>query len=155
MINNLSHCRVCVFWLFCSSSCYSSSPSTMTILYLTNLLSSSLISIWQPSSSQGLEFCDPPPFPSSRYVRQHTSYLDAGLFTEIVATDLARTVRDRPNVLHDADVGAWVKHWLHCSGHGMSVSHCISPETNFPFVCCYEEVEYENELWTLLRQFDG
>lgn len=60
-------------------------------------------------------------------------------------SDRVLTVRDRHNVLRDTDGGAWVKHWLHCSGHSMSVWPCVSPELDYPFVRCYEEVKYEKE----------
>lgn len=36
----------------------------------------------------------------------------------------------------------------------MSVSLCVSPDTNCPCARCYEKVEYEKELWTILPSFN-
>lgn len=52
------------------------------------------MSIPMPASSRGPEFWDTSPFPVSRYVRKHASYLDASRFTNMCASDRALTVRD-------------------------------------------------------------
>lgn len=37
----------------------------------------------------------------------------------------------------------------------MSVSHCISSDTDIPLACSYEEVEYEYALWGLILSYFG
>lgn len=87
--------------------------------YFYSLNSLSYVSTW-PASLRKPEFCDPPEFPFSLYVREYPSYLDASHFMDMQASDRLLTVRDRHSVLCDTDVGALVKHWLQCGGHGLS-----------------------------------
>lgn len=92
------------------------------------------MSVSRPALSQGPEFCDPPPIPVSRYVREYASYSDPLRLTDMRASNLAMTIPDRHNALCDTEVRTWVKRWLHCRGLGMSVSPCIRSEVECPFV---------------------
>lgn len=43
---------------------------------------------------------------------------------------------------------------MQCGGLGLSVWGGVSSEVDRPFVCCYEEFEYEKDLWRLVCRYD-
>lgn len=49
-------------------------------------------------------------------------------------------IRNRYNYMRDRLSGL-VKRLLHCSSHGVYISHCAGSETDSPLVRYYEEVE--------------
>lgn len=95
--------------------------------------------VTKPASSQGPEFCDPPPFPVSCYVREYLSYLKSLNFRVLRAACRVLPFRDRHNLCCDTDTGASVNCWLHCRGRDMSVSR-VGSEFDCLFARCYEEV---------------
>lgn len=50
--------------------------------------------------------------------------------------------------------GAWVKRWMHGSGPGESVWHCVGSQEECSFLRFYEEIENEEDLSTFVRRFD-
>lgn len=72
----------------------------------------------------------------------------------MLAGDCALPVRDRPSVSCHMHICAWVMSRLQCTENGRSVSLCISPEADCPFITCYEKAECEKEQWTLVRRCD-
>lgn len=88
-------------------------------------------------------------------VREYASGLNALRSTNLRASDRVLTVCDRHIVLSNSIVWAWHKHCLHGSARAMSVSRCVGSDDDFHFVCCYEEVQHEKKLLTLVQDFDG
>lgn len=77
----------------------------------------------------------------------YTAFLGARLLADMRASDRSLPIRDRHYGLCHMEVSAWVRHWLHCSGHRISVSRCVSPEPVGTFFFSYEEFEYEKNFW--------
>lgn len=113
------------------------------------------MSVPKPAPSRGSEFGDPLQFPVSCYVQEFAPYTDASRFTDMRASDNEMPIRHYLNVLRDTDVGACCKSWLHCAGRGMFVSRSVGSEVNCLYVCCYEEVNHEKYLSTLVQRFEG
>lgn len=67
----------------------------------------------------------------------------------------ALTTRYHCSVLHGTDVGTLVKCWVHCCWCGVSVTRCACSETVCPIARCYEEVDYNMDLLTLVQWFGG
>lgn len=78
------------------------------------------------------------------------SYLDGRLRTDMHASDRKLAVHDRHSISPHVNVNAWFKLSLHCSGCSTLVLHSVRLTMACPFFPCYEEFEYEKELWSLV-----
>lgn len=96
-----------------------------------------------------------PPFPVLPYMPQYAFYLDVAQFTDVRSSDQELTIGDWHSVLCDSAVGTWVKQRSHCSTSGMSLSPGVRSKVNCLHVCCDEMVEYEKNVWTLVRLYNG
>lgn len=88
-------------------------------------------------------------------MQEYASYLDTSRFMDMRASSRVLAVSDHHNVLLFTDVWAWVKLCLHCGGHGMSLLRGVGYKIDSPPIFCQEEVEFEKDLLTLVRLFDG
>lgn len=69
------------------------------------------------------------------------------------ANDGGLTVCDRHNVMCNTNVEACVKSWFPCSGPGMSILCCVCFEANCFLAHCYEHLQYEKDLSTVVWRF--
>lgn len=72
----------------------------------------------------------------TRYVQKNSdTRFDGRPFAEMRSHVSALTIRGRNDVPWDTNVGAWVRRWLHCSGHEMTVSTSESSKSDILWVC--------------------
>lgn len=91
----------------------------------------------------------------SGYAREYASYLTASHFRDMLVRYHALKIRDVWNAMRDTDVGASVKRWLQCGGSGMFVFCCVGSDVYSNFVCCYDDVECDKDMWTAVSRFDS
>lgn len=99
----------------------------------------------------GPKYFDSLPICLSRNVWVYVSYLHALRLPDMLGRDRVSTLLYRLDVLHNTDVRAWFRRWLHCCGRGLPVSRCMGCEIDCPFARVFLEVKYEKHLSTLLR----
>lgn len=74
---------------------------------------------------------------------------------DMSAGNRALTVRDCSNVLRDFGNGTWVKCCLDDDRAGMYVLHCVDSDVECLFGLCYDEAEYEKNVFTIMQGFQG
>lgn len=88
------------------------------------------------------------------YVCECASHLDKKLLADSQPSNRTLAILNQ-HILQNTDANAWVNIWLHCSWHGRSALRFVTLEVDYTLFRFREEVEYEKELWTLVRCSEG
>lgn len=99
--------------------------------------------------ARSLEFHDSLCFPVSLYVSEYFNYLASRCFLVMCKCGVALKICGRNNSNRVISVGVRIKTWWKCRGRDIVILRCVSWKADFPFGCCYENVQYERGHWNL------
>lgn len=93
------------------------------------------------------------PFLVVQYIEQYRDRLKYRRFSAIPPVDDEQEIEDiRYECLQDTAVGSSIMpHW-HWGGQGATDSLCHLTQTNSWYVCCFEEIRYDQQVWDTLQR---
>lgn len=88
----------------------------------------------------------PLPFSMFEFLERYPTSYDAGRLRRLWTDGAEFQVPDHLGKRQDAAIAGWAKRWTNYGGRSALSWHCRGKDTESPFVCCREELDYEGRM---------